>query len=593
MVYEFLDKEIANTYVKYSKASLRRNAYDTYIKAFRWATDRIEENGVVAFVTNGAYIDSQSLDGFRKCLLEDYNSIYCFNLRGNQRTSGELSRKEGGKIFGSGSRTPVAITVLVRKKDKKFDGFIHYYDIGDYLSRGEKLKIISEFKDISNVKWQRIVPDNNHDWINLKDPKYSSFLVLGNKKNKEKYSIFGVDYASGLSTNRDAWIYNFDKNEEKANAERLINNYNEERVRCNIEYNKEVLNKGLGENKKIKETFIKNVRKTNAEQYNWSSGLTNKLVNNVEIKTDGVLRTFLIRPFTKVNAYYKKDIIERCSIWDNLFPDDSYSNLVMCISGAPLKKGFSVLMTNCIQDLHLLENSQCFPFYIYNKDIEEQVEQYSLFDENTSLDKKRINYKKELAINDSVLKKFKAMYGTKITKKDIFFYIYAVLHHKKYRELYKDNLAKEMPRIPFLNKFTEYVKIGKELSELHVDYENYKNYKDIGLEILIEKEDYIVDKMKFFKEGKKVRKDRIIYNNCIEIRNIPLKVYEYQINGKSAVEWIMEKYSVTIDKESKIKNDPNRYSDNPKYILNLLLSIIALSLRTEELIDKLPKYEEI
>lgn len=178
VAYEHLDSKLARTYVAKSKATLTRNAYDTYIKAFRWATDRIGDNGVVGFVSNGAYLDSVALDGFRQCLVEEFNSVYVFNLRGNQRTSGELSRKEGGKIFGSGSRTPVAITVLVKKKGVKKDGYVRYYDIGDYLSRTDKLNTISHFESIKNIPWKYLTPNDNNDWLNQRNPNFMNFIAL-------------------------------------------------------------------------------------------------------------------------------------------------------------------------------------------------------------------------------------------------------------------------------------------------------------------------------------------------------------------------------------------------------------------------------
>ena len=220
--YAHLDNSLVDTYVAKSRATLTRNAYDTYIKAFRWATDRLGDNGVISFVSNGAYLDSMALDGFRQCLLEDFNSVYCFNLRGNQRTSGELSRKEGGKIFGSGSRTPVSITILVKKKGIKKDGYVHYYDIGDYLTREQKLSIIAEFGSIKKIPWKILCPNENHDWINQRNPDFMNFIALGDKKKREKDSIFLDNYSSGISTNRDVWVYSFSASEAIKHAEAMI-----------------------------------------------------------------------------------------------------------------------------------------------------------------------------------------------------------------------------------------------------------------------------------------------------------------------------------------------------------------------------------
>lgn len=308
--YEYLDSRLANTYVAKSRATLNRNVYDTYIKAFRWATDRLGENGVVGFVSNGAYLDSVALDGFRQCLLEDFNSIYCFNLRGNQRTSGELSRKEGGKIFGSGSRTPVAITILIKKKGIKKDGFIRYYDIGDYLTREQKLDIVKKYKSIKNIPWKYLTPNANNDWLNQRNPNFMNFIALGDKKKREKESIFQDNYASGLSTNRDIWVYNFSKETALSNANQMINFYNMERIRCNRQF-EDIVDKGLAlADTKIKETYMQNIRSNDEMKISWSRGLFKKFCKNEEISNNNLTRIVAYRPFCKKNLAYNMPIIE-------------------------------------------------------------------------------------------------------------------------------------------------------------------------------------------------------------------------------------------------------------------------------------------
>ncbi len=338
--YEYLDNRLANTYVAKSKATLNRNAYDTYIKAFRWATDRLGDNGVIGFVSNGAYLDSVALDGFRQCLVEDFNSIYCFNLRGNQRTSGELSRKEGGKIFGSGSRTPVAITILIKKKGIKKDGFIRYYDIGDYRTREQKLDIIKEYGTVKNIPWKYLTPNANNDWINQRNPNFMNFIALGDKKKREKESIFLDNYASGLSTNRDVWVYNFSKEAAINNANQMIDFYNTERIRCNQQFENTV-NNGLAlADVKTRETYLQNIRSNDETKISWSAGLFRKFVNNEEIVSNKVVRKVSYRPYCKKYLNYNASIIERPSRWDSIFPDDTTENIVICVSGAPIKKDF-------------------------------------------------------------------------------------------------------------------------------------------------------------------------------------------------------------------------------------------------------------
>lgn len=592
VAYEHLDSKLARTYVAKSKATLTRNAYDTYIKAFRWATDRIGDNGVVGFVSNGAYLDSVALDGFRQCLVEEFNSVYVFNLRGNQRTSGELSRKEGGKIFGSGSRTPVAITVLVKKKGVKKDGYVRYYDIGDYLSRTDKLNTISHFESIKNIPWKYLTPNDNNDWLNQRNPNFMNFIALGDKKKREKVSVYSDNYSSGLSTNRDVWVYNYSGDKAKENAERMISFYNSERERCHQRFNESVIQGICLSDAKTKATYIQNIRSNDKNKISWSRGLFNRLCKNEIIDANDDSRLVMYRPFCKKNLYYNSSIIEMPSRWKSIYPDKKTENLVICVSGAPIKKGFSVLMTDCIQDLNLLEHSLCMPLYIYDKVNDGYDNELTLFDFLEENIEYKPKYKKRYAISDSALKKFQERYGSRVDKESIFYYIYAVLQSKSYVKAYEDNLSKEMPRIPMLDKFMDYVEVGKELADLHVNYERCIDPAEIGLIIDAVKPDYTVSKMKFKKQGKSVCRDTIIYNEYITISNIPERAYEYVINGKSAIEWIVEKYAVTVEKVSGIVDDPNIYQSS-KYIFDLLISVIGVSLKTQDLIDRLPEYKEI
>lgn len=582
--YEYLDKSIANSYVAKSKSTLKRNAYDSYIKAFRWATDRIGDNGIVGFVSNGAYLDSVALDGFRQCLLEDFTHIYVFNLRGNARTSGEQRRKEAGNVFDAGSRTPVAITILVKRSGVQNDGFIHYYDIGDYLTREEKLNIIAERGSIDGIEWEHITANESNDWINQRNQSFKDFIALGDKRKQETKSIYMDNYASGLSTNRDIWVYSFSEEKARHNSEQMINFYNAERERCHKACH-ENENKGIAGDKA---QLIKNCCCVDATKISWSAGLTNSLCKNKVIEVVNTQKIVAYRPFCKKYLVYNKDIIERPSKWDSLIPDNEHNNLVICVSGSPIKKNFSVLITDCIQDLHLMENSQSFPLYFYEERTENNS-QLSLFAEKEDTQPK---YTRRDAITDDALQAFRTAYGEEVTKKDIFYYIYAVLQSKGYISTYQDNLSKEMPRIPFLKGFSEYVRIGKALADVHLHYEQPVEPSEIGLTIEIDKEDYTVQQMKFPKDNKKALKDTIIFNEHIRISSIPKRVYDYIINGKSAVEWVMERYAVTTDKASGITDNPNDYGDE-KYIFNLLISVISVSLKTLELIDSMPEYTEI
>ncbi|WP_419084477.1 DEAD/DEAH box helicase [Ruminococcus sp.] len=589
--YKHLDQSIASTYVFRSTSTLTRNAYDSYIRAFRWATDRIGDNGIIGFVSNGSYLDSVALDGFRQCLIEEFNHIFVFNLRGNQRTSGELSRKEGGKIFGSGSRTPVAITILVKRKGVKKDGYVRYHDIGDYLSREQKLSIISEFGDISAIKWNYITPNDNNDWIGQRNETFSNFIALGDRKKSETLSFFGTNIATGIVTSRDSWVYGFSKTIILSKVNDMIAAYNAEVSRCWKEL-EEQQEQGIisSSDKKASETFLMNIRSNDATRISWSAGLTNDFCRGKSIESCDCVKAVLYRPFTKKRLVYNKGIIERPSKWDSIFPNETLSNLAICISGTGSKKGFSTIISDCMQDFQLMYNAQCFPMYMYDREEKHRDAQMTLFGDMAEED--TVTYKKRFAISDAALTKFKGIYGDRVTKEDIFYYLYAVLHSKDYIEAYADNLAKEMVRIPTLEKFPKYVEIGRQLAELHLHYEAPADAAALGLEIKITKEDYAVSKMRFKKVGKDNYKGTIIFNDYITISNIPERAYEYVVNGRSAIEWIMESYRIKTDKDSGITDDPNTYGDK-KYIFNLLISVISVSLKTLDLIESMPEYKEI
>ena len=581
ITYPHLDNAILTSYVKESTSKMNLATHDTYIKAFRWATDRIADNGVIGFVTNGTFLTGGSMDGFRKCLLEEFNSVYCFNLRGNARTSGEVRRKEGGNVFESGSRTPVAITILVKKKGAKRDGYIRYCDIGDYLSRNQKLNTIREYANIESIKWEYITPDANNDWLNFRNPNFSSFIAIGDKKKREKVSFFSDHYAAGVKTNRDAWIYNFSKDAHY--AEQMIDNYNAELKKC-TEKLKELGT--VADSPKARETLFINMRDMDPKKISWSRGLLNTFCKGETIAKDGNYQISMHRPFCKENFYFSGKIVEWPSQWIKIYPNATYKNRVICVSATSIK-GFSVLMTDSIQDYDLVQHAQCFPLYLYEKNENTDAAQLS-FDNMTTGE--NVTWVKRCAITDAILSRFKGLYGERVTKEDIFYYIYAVLQCKQYNELYRENLVKEMPRIPMLAHFPDYVRIGRELADLHLRYEKPVSAEELGVTVEMRKEDYtVVDKIRF---GKGKDKSIIEYNPYITIRNIPTKAYDYIVNGKSAIEWIVEQYAVTTDKASGIVNDPNTYAGG-KYIFDLLLSIISVSLKTQELIAQLPEYKEI
>lgn len=598
--YPILDTRIADTYAAKSSANLTKALYDSYIKAFRWSSDRLASNpdgGVVAFISNGSWIDGNTQDGFRACLENEFSDIYVLNLRGNQRTSGELSRKEGGKIFGGGSRTPISITFLVKNPAKAGQkATIHYHDIGDYLTREQKLDLVKKFKSVygRSIDWQIIEPTDRHDWINQRDGVFDSLLPLFPEKkfDDKSHSIFST-YSLGIATNKDPFLYDSSTNSLKRKVENMLEFYNAERLNLSVNPKYEL--------------------KTDATRIVWTDAFRNSALKQIEfvLQLDS-FATGMYRPFFKQKLCYQKELIQRTYQQTKLFPTPNSQNLVIALSGTGGSKDFSCLITDSIPDLQLMFNGQCFPLYWYE---ENKVQEQSLFDFGTESEDK---YIRRDGITDWILKEVRNRFGNAkaITKEHIFYYVYGILHSPQYRERFAADLKKSLPRIPIVDNvqdFMAFYKAGKALAELHLNYEQVPPSPDVHATIAdavykeptsddpfsgyTQYDHFFVEKMVFPKvrneAGKLVPdKSRIIYNGNITIENIPAKAYEYIVNGKSAIEWIMERYAVTQDSKSLIINDPNDWSrehQNPTYIFDLLLSVINLSVQTVDIVNSLPK----
>ncbi|MDU4037084.1 MAG: type ISP restriction/modification enzyme, partial [Lactococcus lactis] len=529
--YPKLDEKIRREYVEHSNANLQNNLYDSYIRAFRWASDRLTGKGVIGFVSNGQFIDSLAADGLRYSLYNEFNHLYIFNLRGDQRTVGEQSRKEGGKIFGSGSRTPIAISILV--KDGSDNHEVHYHDIGDYLNREQKLSILRESGTIENIEWSELVPDKNHDWINQRDENYDNFYSLDGE-------VF-TDTAIGVKTNRDTWVFNFGKETVQLNSSRMIDNYL-------IELEK---SKNSSYSPNLNPAVIK-----------WSAALTAKL-NKKEViefnKSNLIISQY--RPFTKKWLYNGKDIIERPGRMQTLFSDKSVHN-VLYSTGKGTKKDFSVLITNNLPEYMMMDNGQAFPLEIL------KINENTLFEDST------LNIKGFFEMSEE----------------DSFCYVYGVLHSPEYKEKYSSDLKKALPRIPLLKNKEKFVEIGRKLADLHLNYEHQPSWEGVT----VSGEDSGNFKVKKMKHPKKGQLDTIVFNESITVSNIPDQAYEYVVNGRSAIEWIIDQYQIKTDKKSGITDDPNEFApENPRYILDLLLSVITVSMRTVELVAQLPEMEVV
>ncbi|MGE0999812.1 type ISP restriction/modification enzyme [Bacillus sp. Gnz1/3] len=527
--YPKLDSLITEEYAKYTNSKSLKSLYDPYIRAFMWASKRISSKGIIAFVSPNTIIDGKNTNGIRKQWYEEFNGIYCFNLRGDQYTQGEQSQKEGGKIFGSGSRTPIAITILV--KDGTDNHEIFYYDIGDYLSREEKLSIIKNFDSINgmNESWRKIIPDENNDWINQKSKEFDEYEPVfegtsGIFKNK----------ALGVNTSRDQWVYSFSREELLRNAKRMIENYNSEVDRLKkINNPKDKINQD--------ESFIK-----------WSRGLKNKLEKKEKIvfnEQNVVLSMY--RPFVKKWLYYDKDMNENPGKYKDI---DMNGELVLYFTGVGAKRDFSAFVTDLVPNLDLMEKGQGLPLK-YNLNSLEQ-----LFEVDSN-------------INENAVEKLGFA-----NKMDVFYYVYAVLNHKDYKERFRNDLKKSVPRIPILKEKQKFVEVGKKLVELHLNYEEAQRFEpELPINASTDKK---VSKIR-------IKNKDIIFNNGIIIKNVPEEAFEFKVNGKSPIAWIADQYQEKQFPNSHIKQKPNEYKGD-EYVLDLVLKLITVSVETVKLIDSMP-----
>ena len=576
--YPTLEARIEETYVRTSEANLNKTAYDSYIKAFRWATDRLpKEGGVIGYVTNGSWLDNNGLDGFRKSIEKEFSSIYVFNLRGNQRTSGELSRKEGGKIFGSGSRTPISITILVKKTDiDRKKAKIYYRDIGDYLSREDKLRIVKTLGSIANpaMDWKTIEPNEHGDWLNHRNEVFNTFasFIPAKKFSTKEKSVF-TTYSLGLATNKDAFLYSSSRAAVSDNVQQMVAFYNSERIRHR--------------------THPQEPIKVDASKIVWTDLFIKALENDTEfIFVPESVREGLYRPFFKQFLCYQPEFIQRPAQTAKFFPSSEHHNIAICVTGVGSNKGFSAIATDYTPDLQVMFNGQCFPLYWYDESTADIADLFNQAAEEEVMDR----YVRRDGISDWILRECKQRYGNKVTKEDIFYYVYGILHSPEYRATFEADLKKMLPRLPLVDKPEEFMAFshaGRKLSDLHLNYETVEPYKGVSVKFISANPSYEVQKMRFGKlDSKTADKSVIFYNNGIVIENIPLEAYDYVVNGKSALEWIMERYQVTTDAKSGITNNPNDWSrehGDDKYIFNLVLRIITVSIETMKIVNELPK----
>jgi predicted helicase len=578
--YVSLDGRIQETYAQQSTGN-PRSLYDNYIRAIRWASDRVQDKGVIAFVSNAGWVDGKAADGVRACLADEFSTIYVLHLRGNQRTTGERSRREGGQTFGSGSRAPIAISILVKNSEAQEPGKIFFRDIGDYLSREQKLTLVRDFKSIAGISasnsWELISPNETNDWINQRDDSVASFIKIGDKKDKSSPVIF-ANYSNGVKTNRDSWAYNSSVTALQDTMRRMVDFYQ----LCLANPQRPDIN----DPKKISWSWVL--------REDFKKGKTTSF-------DERKIRPALYRPYQKTHLYYDAFLNENRYLMPSLFPDAVGENRVICMSAPGFRAAFSLLMTDIVPSLHAADRdgAQCFPLKLFERSDDNRVDLFNPADGPNG-------FRIRDGITDAGLKHFQDAYpGETITKEDLFYYVYGLLHSEDYRAKYADNLSKELPRIPRVKTaadFWAFSRAGRELGDLHVNYETVEPYPvtikqgDLRLADIKNPEAfYRVTKWAFGKAGKEKDKTTVIYNANITMQDVPLEAYDYVVNGKPALEWVMERQVVKTDKDSGIENDANRYAietmGNPAYPLELFQRVITVSLRTMEIVRGLPKLE--
>ena len=554
--YKTMDGRVKDTYAIDSKATLKNKLSDPYVKAIRWASDRIGEEGIVAFVTNNSFLDSVAFDGMRKHLADDFDAIYILDLGGNVRKNPKLSGTTHN-VFGI--QVGVGINFFIKKNgNTNSKSKIFYACVDKSWRKEDKYRYLDSKEQYRKIKWKRINPDEKKRYTWLKEglhADFENFLPLKRKEVKEGTSkavdvIFKL-HSPGVNTARDAWAYNFSQNALADNMNRLIAIYNMEVDRWNRRENRDA---------NLDSFVVSDDRKIK-----WSATLKGNLERGkiADFSRENV-RTSLYRPFTKSNLYFDRFTNDRTGVFTSIFPTakTEIDNRMICISGLGSNKPFQTLIASLIPCFDILEKTQCFPFYIYDED-------------GTS---RRDN------IADWALAKFRSYYqDDAITKWDIFHYVYGLLHHSDYREQYQANLKLDLPRLPYAPDFWTFAKAGARLAEIHVGYEEQHEYPLNFIENPDLPLDWRVEKMKLSKD-----KTRIQYNDFLTLDGIPPEALDYRLGNRSALEWVIDQYRIKTDKRSGIINDPNR-EDDPQYIVKLIRKVITVSLETVEIVKGLPE----
>ena len=554
--HKAMDKRIVETYAADSTAQLKNKLYDPYVKAFSWASKRLGKEGIVAFVTNNGFLDGTAFDGMRKHLAADFDAIYILDLNGNVRKNPKLSGTTHN-VFGI--QVGVSINFFIKRDTIKTDlklPEIFYARVDEFWRKEEKYRYLDSKLHYQNINWQKIMPDGRHTWLTEGlHAEFDTFLPIGSKaakaSNTNRVETLFKTYSVGVVTARDAWVYNFNRNALIENLTQMMEYYNGQVFRWERQSNRDI---NLNDFIDTDDTKIK-----------WTRSLKSRLKTGTmaEFSAENV-RASLYRPFTKSHLYFHRMMNECVYVFPSIFPtpDAETENRVICFSGTGSNKPLQVMVAAMIPSHDFLEKTQCFPFYTYDEDGTNRQEN----------------------ITDWALVQFRTHYSDDtITKWDIFYYNYALLHHPAYREKYEMNLKRDLPHIPFAEDFWGFANVGAQLADIHVNYESAPKYDELRY---IEKPgmpiDWRVEKMRLSKD-----KTQLKYNDFLTLDGIPAEAFNYRLGNRSALEWVVDQYRVKVDKRSGIVNDPNR-ADEPQYIVDLIGRVITVSLRTVKIVEGLP-----
>lgn len=611
LAYPRLDARIADTYADQSSGVNKNSLYDSYFRALRWASDRIGERGVIAFISNSSFVDGNSADGVRLSLQEEFSQIFIYDLKGNARTSGERRRREGGNVFEEGSRTGVAITVLVKDPSHSHTAEVFYAEAEDYATRQEKLDQIAAYGSIEGISgadaFRSIAPNQHGDWISSRDERFATFQEIGNKslKGNESTPALFRQFSRGLATSRDAWCYNFSREAVESNMRRMIDNYNAE----------------------VDAGHSSKTTTADPTLLAWGGNLPKDLDRSLHHRFDSAnIQPGIYRPFCTQSVYFSGSMNERTYQLPQILPTVSHRNLTIAVEDDS-RKELTSLMTDLLPDLHTMGTTQTFPLYTWEPLSPTSGSEPDLFADLATSSESQADgaatasyldfsrpisdqipvildgYRRVDNVTDATLASYREHYGDAgIAKEDIFFYVYALLHHPEYRERYEDDLKKMLPHIPRAAGFHTYASVGRELADLHVNYERVEPYPSVQEEASLHApgdpwERYRIGerKMRFPKLGRRDKDfTRLEYNDYVTLTGIPAEAQGYSISGRSPLEWIIDRYHVKTDKASGIVNDPNdflREQNRPDAVVDLIKRLVTVSMRTQELLATLPRLE--